>query len=65
MKNISHKIADALLDAYDVQRTLLSRNPEALWKPKDNEGTDITVGDCLENIIEILESLDTASLQTK
>lgn len=41
-------ISDALLDAYDMRKTLLDRNPEALW----------TVGDCLDNIIEILEALD-------
>jgi len=51
-------ISDALLDAYDVKRTLLSSNPEALRKPRDNEGTEITVGDCLDNIIEILEALE-------
>ena len=65
MKSDYTMISDALLDAYDVKRTLLSRNPEALWKPKDNEGTDITVGDCLDNIIEILEALELDTTKTK
>lgn len=48
-------ISSALLDAYDIRNALSDRIKR---KPKDNEGTDITIGDCLDDIITLLEDLD-------
>jgi hypothetical protein len=47
-------ISSALCDAYDVRNAL----PKAIKnKPKDNDGTETTIGDCLDEIIETLEYL--------
>jgi hypothetical protein len=51
----SDEIADALFDLRDV-RNVLSKN--ILNKPKDNDGSIFTVGDCLDHAIEILERLE-------
>jgi hypothetical protein len=52
---ITDAISSALLDAYDIREALSSRIKN---KPKDNEGTEITIGDCLDSIIETLEMLE-------
>ena len=48
-------ISSALLDAYDIREALSARIKN---KPKDNEGSEITIGDCLNDIIETLEMLE-------
>lgn len=48
-------IASALLDLYDVRNVLPTRIKN---KPKDNEGTEITIGDCLDDAIRTLEALE-------
>lgn len=49
------RIADALFDMYDIRKMLSEKIKN---KPKDNEGTMFTIGDCIDNVIEFLESLD-------
>ena len=47
-------ITSALMDMYDLRRAI----PKAVKnKPKDNEGTETTVGDCIDAVIELLENL--------
>ena len=46
-------LVSALLDMYDVRNAL---SEEALNQPKDNDGTEITVGECLDDVIEFLEA---------
>lgn len=58
--NIKNEIASALLDAYDIKNALSARIKN---RPKDNEGTEITIGDCLDSIIETLETLEAANTQ--
>ena len=48
-------ISSALLDMYDIKNTL-SKDIKKL--PKDNEGTDITIGDCVDDVIKTLEDLE-------
>jgi hypothetical protein len=48
-------ISSALLDAYDVRNALSDKIKR---QPKDNEGTEITIGDCLDDIIATLEALE-------
>jgi hypothetical protein len=56
MKVINEEtIFDLLCDAYDIRNALRFAQGNLLNKPKDNEGTEITIGDCLDNIIETLE----------
>ena len=44
-------IQDCLFDLYDIQRQL----PKNIMSmPKDNDGTDTTISDCLENVIQKL-----------
>lgn len=53
-------VTSALFDAYDIRNTL----PERIKRmPKDNEGTDTTIGDCLDAIIQTLEAIDSESHQ--
>lgn len=51
----TNDLASALFDAYDIRNTLSNRIKN---KPKDNEGTQFTIGDCLDSIIEFLEALE-------
>jgi len=46
-------ISDMLCDMYDIQRQV--KQAKLYNKPKDNDGSCITVGDCIENVIEQLE----------
>ncbi len=58
MKNINTEtISDLLCDAQDVRNALRFAQGNLLHEPKDNDGTDITIGDCLDNIIETLEEI--------
>jgi hypothetical protein len=49
------EISDALSDAYDIQKSFDFK--KIADKPKDNEGTSITLKDCIDNIVEILGAL--------
>jgi hypothetical protein len=51
---LKEKISDALFDMYDIRRTLSKTIKN---KPKDNDGSIFTVGDCIDNVIEFLEQL--------
>lgn len=48
-------LSSALLDAYDVRNALSKRIKN---RPKDSEGTETTIGDCLDSIIAFLEGLE-------
>lgn len=47
--------SSALLDLYDVRKALTRKEKQ---KPKDSEGSTITIGDCLDDAILFLESLE-------
>ena len=52
--NIDNELSSALCDMYDVRRAL----PEKIQRmPKDNEGSDYTIGECVEDVILFLEKL--------
>lgn len=51
--NDLENLESALLDMYDVENAL---SDDALNQPKDSDGTDITVRDCINDVIEYLES---------
>ena len=51
---MSEDINDALCDAYDIQKSFDFK--KIADRPKDNDGTSITLKDCIDNIVEILES---------
>jgi hypothetical protein len=51
-------ISDLLCDAQDIRNALRFAQGNLLNKPKDNDGTDTTIGDCLNNIIETLEEIE-------
>jgi hypothetical protein len=46
-------IKDMLCDMYDIQRQV--KQVKLYDAPKDNDGSCITMGDCIENVIEQLE----------
>ncbi len=48
------QITDLLCDLYDIRRMAALHKFGNL--PKDNEGTETTIDDCLDNLIEQLES---------
>ena len=48
----TNTIHDLLCDMYDIQRQVKQAN--LYDKPKDNDGSCITVGDCIENVIDQL-----------
>ena len=48
-------LSSALCDMYDIKRALRT---EVLLLPKDNEGTETTIGECIDDVIEFLETLE-------
>ena len=48
-------ISSALFDMYDIRNVLSTKIKN---KPKDNDGTIFTVGDCIDSVIEFLEDLE-------
>jgi hypothetical protein len=48
-------VSNALCNAYDVRSALSKR---ILNRPKEDDGTDCTIGDCLDDIILFLETLE-------
>jgi hypothetical protein len=46
-------ISDLLCDLYDIKKMAAYYGFDL--KPKDNEGSQTTIGDCLDNVIEQLE----------
>ena len=55
-------ISDLLCDLYDIKRQAKFHKFGNL--PKDNEGTETTIDDCLDNLIEQLESEEEWKLKT-
>jgi hypothetical protein len=54
---LKNSITSALCDAYDIRNVL----PEKVKnKPKDNEGTEFTIGDCLDDIVSTLEEMESS-----
>ena len=53
-RSIVMNISDLLCDLYDIKRQAKLHKFGGL--PKDNEGTETTINDCLDNLIEQLES---------
>ena len=53
---MKEKISSALLDMYDIREALSTRIKN---RPKDNDGTEITIGDCIDDVILLLEELET------
>ena len=52
-KQMEMNISDMLCDMYDIKRQVKQAN--LYNKPKDNDGSSITIGDCIENVIYQLE----------
>jgi len=52
---LTEDIQSALLDMYDI-RYALSEDIKKM--PKDDDGTDITIGDCINAVISTLEELE-------
>jgi len=46
--------SSALCDMYDIKRTL-SKKIKAM--PKDDEGSGITIGDCIDDVVLFLEGI--------
>jgi hypothetical protein len=47
-------LSSALCDIYDIKRALSKKIKNM---PKDNDGTDITIGDCIDDLVLFLERL--------
>jgi len=50
-----NKLDSALCDMYDIKRAL---SKETMQLPKDNDGTEITISDCIDDVIDFLEELE-------
>lgn len=49
-----NELSSAICDMLDVRKALPKKIKSM---PKDNEGTEITIEDCLDDVIEFLESI--------
>jgi hypothetical protein len=50
-----NNLSSAICDLVDVQETLSEKIKKM---PKDNEGSEITIGDCLDDVLSFLYSLE-------
>ena len=48
-------VLNALFNIYDIKNSL---NSSIKKRPKDNDGTETTIGDCIDEVIEFLEQLE-------
>jgi hypothetical protein len=56
MVNVNlNDVSSALCDMYDIRNALSAKVKKM---PKDNEGTDYTVGECIDDVILFLEQLE-------
>jgi hypothetical protein len=53
-----NSLSSALCDMYDIREALSTRIKN---RPKDNDGTEITIGMCIDDVILFLEQLDTGA----
>jgi CMP-2-keto-3-deoxyoctulosonic acid synthetase len=51
----TNELSSAVCDLVDVKETLSNKIKKM---PKDNEGSEITIGDCLEDVLSFLHSLE-------
>ena len=56
-----NKLGSALCDMYDIKRAL---SKETMQLPKDNDGTEITISDCIDDVIDFLEELEPMESET-
>ena len=56
--DINNEISSALCDMEDIKNAL---SDDIKNQPKDNEGTEITIGDCIHDVIMFLEYLEEKS----
>jgi len=50
-----NNLSSALCDMYDIREALTDKIKN---KPKESDGTDITIGDCIDDVILFLEGLE-------
>jgi len=55
MNKYENDLSCALFDMYDVRNAL---DTEIKNLPKDNDGTEFTIGECLDSVIYFLEGLE-------
>jgi len=53
------ELSNALLDMYDIRTQ--AKQTKFSDKPKDNDGTIFTLGDCIDEVITFLENLELSS----
>tara|TARA_R100000655_G_scaffold79540_1_gene118999 strand:+ start:4480 stop:4671 length:192 start_codon:yes stop_codon:yes gene_type:complete len=60
MTKFENDLTCALFDMYDVRNALSNVDVPIEIKnlPKDNDGTETTIGDCIDNVIYFLEGLE-------
>lgn len=49
-----NEIESALMDMYDIRRTIPKKVKN---QPKDNDGTETTIGECIDDVIWVLENI--------
>jgi len=52
--DINNEITSALCDMEDIKNAL---SDDIKNQPKDNDGTEITIGDCIHDVIYLLRNL--------
>ena len=51
-----NKLTSAICDMEDIKETIKKKK---LWEHlKDNEGTEITIGDCVDDVLDFLKELE-------
>ena len=53
-------LTSAICDLHDLENAI--KNWNRLTYPKDNDGTEITIGECLSDIMEFLTGLEAQHL---
>lgn len=52
---LRERIESAMIDMYDIRNSL---SEDIKKMPKDDDGTDITIGDCINAVISTLEEVE-------
>ena len=55
MRGNPNDLTSAICDMWDIKRSV----PKDIQKlPKDNEGTEYTIGECIDDVLNYLQSLE-------
>jgi len=56
--SVHNELSSAICDMEDIKKMLSWEHKHILELPKDNEGTETTIGDCIDDVLHFLNNLE-------